>query len=95
MKSLKKIVLSGFAFGLAITASLAFNVSNLFSVQIWREIPGTNIMEQLNSAGNDLCTLVDRDAGLCTVVAPSEGSVYYTDEFKSQAIPGNQVFAKP
>lgn len=80
MKNLKKSVMSGLSFFVAIGAAFAFNVSGMLAeTPIFREVPGSGgVMEDITTR----CTLRITDA-LCSAATganlPSEGGLYWSN----------------
>lgn len=93
MKNLKKSIMSGLTFFVAMGAAFAFNVSGILTEQsLFREIPGTTpntVMENITTR----CT-VNGVAPTCSAFGlPSENGEYWTNAAKAgDPIPSASVF---
>ena len=99
MKNLKRSILSGLTFFVAMGAALAFNVSGMLNQAIiFREVPGTSpntVMENITSR----CTLNSNDLPMCSAFngadLPSENREYWSNAAKTgPAIPSSSVFTQ-
>lgn len=87
-----KNLFTSIALVVALFCSLIVNAQNeVFSAQIWREVPGTGgTMENLTP----VCTLTQQSQ-LWAIAYPPAGGAYYSDQNKTGTYPVSSVFLRP